>query len=131
MDEEQALISAGGIDFRMRYRDDIAGDGGLSIEVYAEVEGRDTELLRFDCFQNDPHYHYGPQAGDDRIPLDPTATGDSLQWALERFERGRLKPMLERAGYDAVAEALDEEAVANAMPTVISRAHDLVTQHAS
>ena len=131
MDERPPVIAAGAVDITMRYRDDIAGDAGLCIQVYASVDGRETELLRFDCFQHAPHYHYGPAAGDERLMLDATASGDPLQWTIERFQRGRLKPMIARAGYPAVAAALDEALVTSVLPRVISQAHALVDAHTS
>ncbi len=126
MSDEQARIDAGGIAFAMHYRDDIAGDEGLCIEVRADVDGHDTELLRFDCFRVAPHYHYGPEADDERLMLDPTAAGDSLEWTLNCFDRGRLAPMIERAGYSSIAESLDADAVAASMPIVVSRAKEIV-----
>ena len=33
-------------------------DRGVSLHVYSEQDGEERELLRFDCFQEDPHYHY-------------------------------------------------------------------------
>ncbi len=131
MSTDQARIDAGTIAFAMRYRDDIAGDEGLCIEVRADVEGHDTELLRFDCFQVAPHYHYGPEADDERLMLDLTAAGDSLDWTLNCFERGRLRSMIERAGYPSVASGLDEDVVAGAIPTVVSKAHEIVDSQAS
>ena len=121
-----ARVEVGGIVFAMRYRDDIAGDEGLCIEVRAELEGRDTELLRFDCFAVAPHYHYGPEADDDRLMLDATSAGDPLEWALGCFKRGRLRPMIERAGYQSVAESLDERAVAAALPEISAVAQAIV-----
>lgn len=115
----------------MHYRDDIAGDAGLCIQVYASVDGRDTELLRFDCFQHAPHYHYGPEADDTRLMFDATANGDPVQWTLERLQRGRLAPMIEFAGYPAVAAAVEDALVASVLPGVISRAHAIVAEHAS
>ncbi len=126
MSTDQARIDAGSIAFAMRYRDDIAGDEGLCIEVRADVEGHDTELLRFDCFQVAPHYHYGPEADDERLMLDLTAAGDSLDWTLNCFERGRLRSMIERAGYPSVASGLDEDVVAGAIAQVVSKAHEIV-----
>ena len=131
MSTDQARIDAGSIAFAMRYRDDIAGDEGLCIEVRADVKGHDTELLRFDCFQVAPHYHYGPEADDERLMLDQTAAGDSLDWTLNCFERGRLRSMIERAGYPSVASGLDEDVVAGAIPTVVSKAHEIVDSRAS
>lgn len=129
--EGRANVDAGAIAFAMRYRDDIAGDEGLCIEVRAEVEGQDTELLRFDCFRVAPHYHYGPEAGDERLMLDLTAAGDSLDWTLDCFERGRLGAMIERAGYQSVADVLDASQVAEVMPDVVSAARDIVQSHQS
>lgn len=123
---DQARVDAGGISFAMRYRDDIAGDEGLCIEVRADVEGHDTELLRFDCFRVAPHYHYGPEADDERLMLDLTAAGDSLDWTLNVFERGRLRSMIERAGYESVATGLNEHDVAEAIPLVVSTARGIV-----
>ncbi|MCY4619733.1 MAG: hypothetical protein OXD50_14470 [Chloroflexi bacterium] len=131
MTTDQATVEAGSIAFAMRYRDDIAGDEGLCIEVRADVEGHDTELLRFDCFQVAPHYHYGPEADDERLMLDLTAAGDSLDWTLSCFERGRLRSMIERAGYPSVASGLDEDVVAGAIPKVVSKAHEIVDSRAS
>ena len=126
MSGHETRVDAGSIAFAMRYRDDIAGDEGLCIEVRADVDGHDTELLRFDCFQVAPHYHYGPEADDERLMLDLTAAGDSLDWTLNVFERGRLRPMIERAGYASVAEALGESEVAAVMPRVVSAAREIV-----
>ena len=44
MRQHEAEVEAGGVSVTMRYRDDVGGDSGLCIEVYAEVEGRQTEL---------------------------------------------------------------------------------------
>ena len=128
---DRARIEAGSIAFAMRYRDDIAGDEGLCIEVRAEIDGHDTELLRFDCFRVAPHYHYGPEADDERLMLDLTAAADSLDWTLNIFERGRLRPMIERAGYPSVASGLDEAAVAAVVPDVVSTAREIVASSES
>ena len=124
--EGKTRVDAGAIAFAMRYRDDIAGDEGLCIEVRADVDGHDTELLRFDCFRVAPHYHYGPEADDERLMLDLTAAGNSLDWTLNVFERGRLRSMIERAGYSSVASAMDEAEVAAVMPSVVDAARGIV-----
>ena len=131
MRRHEAEVEAGGVSLTMRYRDDVGGDSGLCIEVYADVDGAPTELLRFDCFRRTPHYHYGPMGRDERIMFDATADGDPLDWTLERFQRGRLRAMIERAGYPAVAAVLDEAAVAAALPRLIEEARAIVAAHAS
>ncbi len=132
MDKGATVVSAGAVDVAMSYRTDILGDEGLTIQICAEVDGQDTELLRFDCFTNAPHYHYGPeQDSGERVMLDATAVGDPLVWTLECFERGRLRPMIERAGYTRVAGLLDEDAFQAALPSVSDKARALVAEHAS
>ncbi len=131
MSENQGRVDAGSIAFAMHYRDDIAGDEGLCIEVRAEVDGQDTELLRFDCFRVAPHYHYGPQADDERLMLDLTAAGDALDWTLNCFERGRLGPMIERAGYPGVAESLNQRELTAALPGVVSAAREIAAARQS
>ena len=131
VDKGATVVSAGAVDVVMSYRDDIPGDAGLSIQIYADVDGQETELLRFDCFANAPHYHYGPEQKNERLMLDATAAGDPLAWTLERFERGRLRSMIERAGYTTVAASLDEDAFQAALPTVTNKARAIVAQHAS
>ena len=54
VDKGSTVVSAGAVDVVMSYRNDIPGDAGLCIQIYAEVDGQDTELLRFDCFANAP-----------------------------------------------------------------------------
>ncbi len=104
----------------------VAGDEGLCNEVRADDDGHDTELLRFDCFRVAPHHHHGPEADDERLMLDLTAAGESLDWTLNCFDRGRLGPMIERAGYESVAESLDAAAVAASMPQVVNSARRIV-----
>lgn len=129
MIQSEALVGVGVVDVALHFRDDVAGDAGLCVQVYAKVAGRDTELLRFDCFTNAPHYHYGPEAANERLMLDATASGDPLDWTLERFERGRLKAMVRRAGYDAVADAIDDGAVQAALPALAEHAREIVARH--
>ena len=131
MDKGTKVIAAGAVEVAMSYRGEFPGDGGLCVQIYADVDGQDTELLRFDCFREAPHYHYGPELGNERLMLDATAAGDPLDWVLERFERGRLRPMIERAGYPNVAASLDEDAFQAALPGVGDEARAIVAQHTS
>ena len=127
MSGHQERVEAGAIAFAMRYRDDIAGDEGLCIEVRAAVElAKTRNCSGSTCFRVAPHYHYGPQADDERLMLDLTAAGDALDWTLDCFERGRLGPMIERAGYPGVAESLDAGELAAAMPAVVSAARERI-----
>ena len=88
MDKGATVVSAGAAEVAMSYRNDIPGDAGLCIQVYAEVDGRDTELLRFDCFANAPHYHYGPEQNNERLMLDATRGRRSARLGAGTFRAG-------------------------------------------
>ncbi len=77
VDKGSTVVSAGAVDVVMSYRNDIPGDAGLCIQIYAEVDGQDTELLRFDCFANAPHYLCGAIIPSDRDPTELARIGDT------------------------------------------------------
>jgi hypothetical protein len=99
-------------------------DRGVALHVVAHQDGEWREFLRFDCFQEDPHYHYVSQRArkNEMVHLDPIADGDALAWALERI-RTRLPQMLARAGAADVAARLDARALEEALPRVAEAAY--------
>ena len=126
------IIEAGNIRFGLEMRRQASGDGGLAIHVLSELAGNtgrvfteETELLAFDCFRDDPHYHYGPRNKNHRIFWDKTLVPDPLGWCLDQFKTGKLKAMLERAGYPGVAADLDEDLLAAVLPKVEARGREM------
>jgi hypothetical protein len=85
-------------------RPEVVDDGGVSIHV---LDGAGVERLRFDCFADDPHYHYiVPERRTQRyVHHDPVAGGDMLAWALDAVEH-RLPAMLRAAGAEELADAV-------------------------
>ena len=63
------------------------------------------EYLRFDCFANKPHYHYGRYSEGELITvrIDQYAEGDPVDWTIGRL-RARLPEMLEYAGAQPLAD---------------------------
>jgi hypothetical protein len=118
-------IEVGNLKFGLEYRE-LANDRGLAIHVLSDVAGQEVELLAFDCFEKGPHYHYGPRNEDIRIYWDTTSSGETLRWTLDQFKAGKLRSMIERAGYPSVAIAVDENLVQSTLPKIESRAFDLV-----
>ena len=106
-------------------------DRGVSIHVYGNQDGEEREFLRFDCFLEDPHYHYVSwrDKANEMIHLDPVADGDPLAWALERI-RTRLPQMLARAGASDVAERVDLQAMEEALPRITQAAFRARYEHA-
>jgi hypothetical protein len=105
-------------------------DRGVSLHVFAEVAGESREVLRFDCFQEDPHYHYicWEARSNEMLHVDPVADGDPLAWALERI-RTRLPQLLERAGAGEAAARVVQRQVDAVLPRVAEAAFRARTHH--
>lgn len=82
-------------------------DCGVSVHVLGSANGH--EYLRFDVFDQEPHYHYVRPSGDYNhwVPFDPIAGGDMLPFAMTCL-RERLASMLHEAGGDDVAGQIRE-----------------------
>ncbi len=81
--------------FRIELRA-IEPGGGPTLHVGAPLhEGTQTELLRFDCFDRDPHWHLDPSGRDEIQPL--ADDGDSISEVFEKLGND-LPQLLERAG---------------------------------
>jgi hypothetical protein len=116
-------IEAGGVRLNVEYRT-FGGDRGPAVRVYAEIDGRPVQLLRFDCFDNDPHYHYDPDGRDDHRKLHRQEVPDPVAWTLAQLS-GNVVSMIRTAGYDAVADRVDPDAVTEAIPQVEAAIRDL------
>ena len=115
-------------------------DQGVSIAVAAEVAGKETTLLRFNCFDQEKSYVYGPENRDapkapDDLPatlneaaklyrMDPIADGNPIGWTIRTVEK-KLPKMLERAGYPQIAAATDLAEVGRLLPEVEACAREL------
>jgi len=101
---DKLTLALGGLEFVVLRRE-VGDDGGTSIEIFGEVAGEHTQVLRFDCFRLDPHYHMPPSAPG-QLQIDRASVGDPLEWALA-CTRDRLPEMIRRAGYADLADKLD------------------------
>jgi hypothetical protein len=119
-------------------------DQGVVIDVAASVNGEETVLLRFNCFDSEKSYIYGPEnpdlriagpamlGGADRVSagggllyrMDPVVDGNPIGWTIRMLQR-KLPKMLERAGYAQIAAATDLTRVAHRLPDVEAAARDL------
>lgn len=107
------IIGDGAVKFGLEYRD-LLNDQGVCLHALAEVDGEEVELLRFDCFDHEPHYHYGPEKRNTRLMLDKTTEGDPLDWTLNQLN-ANLPAMVRRAGYPDLADAIDMGALRDAL----------------
>jgi hypothetical protein len=112
-------------------------DQGITIDVAADVAGKETTLLRFNCFDQEKSYVYGPENPDlDGLPavadgamgqlyrMDPIADGNSIGWTIKTLQK-KLPKMLERAGYPQLAAATDLAEVGRVLPEVEACAREL------
>lgn len=95
----------------------IAGDEGPTVRVYGTVAGRERLVLRFDCLQDDPQYHYDPQGADELHHMRDEGIESPLEWTLHRLERN-LPEMIRRAGYGELADQVDPSQVAEHLPAI-------------
>jgi hypothetical protein len=82
-------------------------DAGVSIHVCGVDDGH--EYLRFDMFDDEPHYHYIWPEGDHNhiVPIDVAAC-DVMEFAFSCL-RHRLDPMLRKAHGGALADRLNQD----------------------
>jgi len=103
-------------------------DTGVSIHVFGTQDHH--EYLRFDVFQDDPHYHYVHPSGDRNhwVPFDPIAGGDMFGFAMTCL-RERLDSMLRFAGGSDLALTLDRKRIAPAVDALEKKARALQAEH--
>ena len=124
-------VEAGVITFGLEYRfsyqkgsdghlTDEVKDHGISIHIFEGPGSQGRELLRFDCFQIRPHYHYANWSLEKHqlTWFDTAAWGDFFQWAIERLKT-RLPHMLMAAGAEQLAAQVDQRAVDAVLPKVV------------
>ena len=116
-------IEAGAVTFALQYRT-LMPDQGVCIQVAGDVAGEEKELLRFDCFDQNPHYHYAPRERNERHNLDKTTAGNPVGWALKQL-RTRLPQMLEHAGYGELTKRLDAGLVSSKLDQVEAAARSM------
>ncbi len=107
-------------------------DTGVSIHVCGSDDG--YEYLRFDVFDDEPHYHYVHRHDDGKIEnqvieFDATANGDMLAW-VNRSLRDRLAEMLQAAGGGRVVGRLDPKVIASVLDDVVAMADAARRGHA-
>jgi hypothetical protein len=142
MDIGKDKVDCGPICFALQYRDIDGGaphgagagggggshaDQGVCLQVTGVVDGAERELIRFECFDNNPHYHYDPEHENVSVMLDQTVTGNPLRWAMSQL-RWKLPAMLGRAGYEDIAHQIDLLQLRSALDEVDTKASEMAIQ---
>ena len=120
---KECSIGNGILQAKLIYRD-MMSDQGVCLQIHADVDGQEVELLRFDCFDHVPHYHYDPGNTNVRLMIDLTTEGEPLEWALMQLSK-RLPDMIRRAGYNEIANNVGNVDISPDIATVGSVARDM------
>jgi hypothetical protein len=119
-------------------------DQGVSISVAAQVDGKHTTVLRFNCLDIERSYIYGPDntnlkiaapgmlgggereavGGQQIYRMDPITDGNPIGWTIKTL-RTKMPKMLERAGYPVLAAKADMAEVGRVLPEVEACARKL------
>lgn len=111
-------------------------DQGVSIEVASNIDGKSTVLLRFNCFDLERSYTYGPENPALTTPgrvgggmgvqcqIDAITDPNPITWTIGILG-GKLPQMLERSGYPSIATATNVAAVQRILPDVEACAREM------
>src|SRR6187549_2871437 len=99
-------------------------DQGVAILVTRQDGGKETTLLRFNCFDLERSYVYGPETVHKRCRMDPTVDGNPIGWSVKQIKT-KLPTMLRAAGYEDMANQVDMQAVSQTLAEVESTARAL------
>ncbi|MDA8047849.1 MAG: hypothetical protein M0Z30_21895 [Actinomycetota bacterium] len=112
-------MDMGGLRFSASFR----APAGATLRVSAQVEGHWQELLRFDDFVEQPHFHV-PAAADATM-VDREVKGAPLEFFLTQL-RGHLRELLVQGGYTEILDTVDVDAVTSNVDRVRQAMIDVV-----
>ena len=109
------VIEQPGMRMTIAHRSGLGGnDEGLTFDITtAGLEDAGKRILRFDCFYKNPHYHVGASGGENAArKMKEEGIGDPVRWTLDQLKT-RFSSMVKQAGYDEIAERIDQQAIAD------------------
>ncbi len=100
-------------------------DFGATLHVCGTTDG--LEYLRFDCFENEPHYHYIEQAAGANtvVRIDELAVGDPIDFSLACVEH-HLPDMLRNCGVADLADTVAGQP--DKVNAAVAEVRDLMTK---
>jgi hypothetical protein len=121
------VIEQAGMRMTVAHRSGLGGsDEGLTFDITtAGPEDAGKRILRFDCFYKNPHYHVGASGGEQAAhKMKDEGIEDPVRWTLDQLKT-RFPSMVKQAGYDEIAERIDQQAIADQLmrlePEILAR----------
>lgn len=96
-------------------------DQGVAVLVAKSDD--ETTLLRFNCFDIEKSYIYGPEKENKLFRMDHTTDGNPINWTMQQI-RNNLSIMLEAAGYSDIAKTVDVKQVEGVLSDVEAHARE-------
>ena len=108
------IIEQPGMRMTVAHRQGVGGkDEGLTFDIVtAGPEDDGKRILRFDCFYKNPHYHLGASGEQAVHNMKDEGVEDPVRWTLDQLKT-RFPSMVKQAGYDQIAEKIDQQAIAD------------------
>ncbi len=106
------IIEQAGMRMIVAHRQGLGGsDEGLTFDITTSgPEDGGKQILRFDCFYKNPHYHIGASGEQAVRNMKDEGIKDPVRWTLEQLKT-RFPSMIKQAGYDEIAEKIDQQAI--------------------
>ena len=118
MQSGRVRVEAGNVTFIVQHE---LWDGNIQdhtdqgVAILVESEGK--TVLRFNCFDVERSYVYGPEDKNAKFRMDHTVDGNPIGWSVNTI-RDHLPIMVEEAGHPDVAGKLDMAAVSSSLGEV-------------
>lgn len=107
----------------LRFSASFRAPAGATLRVSAQTEGRWQEVLRFDDFVEQPHFHVPASANPTMV--DREVEGVPLEFFLAQL-RDHLREMLAQGGFSEILEKVDVDAVAGNVDRIRQAMVDVV-----
>ncbi len=101
-------------------------DEGPTVEVYGREGDELHEVLKFDCFEQGPHWHRcRPDQKDEIATLEVGSMDDALDFAIATL-RDRFQDLVREQGYDHLATADRMAELSEVLPAVEHRLRTMI-----
>lgn len=118
MGRNPIIIEQAGMRMTVDYRQGVGGDEGLTFDItVAGEKDEGKRILRFDCFNQTPHYHIGPSGRHPVHDMKNEGIEDPVRWTLEQLKT-RLPSLVTEAGYEEIAKTIDQKAFTQSLSRV-------------
>ena len=123
----RARFEAGPVTFIVQHElwdGNVQDHSDQGVAVLVAKSGDETTLLRFNCFDIEKSYIYGPEKENKLFRMDHTTDGNPINWTVQQI-RNNLPIMLEAAGYSDIAKTVDAKQVEEVLGDVEAHAREM------